>query len=153
MSDLVGNPEDRFSQNEAQLFLVISYLSHCIICYASRLLNNHFCARSIPRQAIQKKVPIIHIMRNPKDVCVSYYHHCQTIPSYDNVDNFSAFLPMFLGENGFCKYLYPYVERLKFILPNQIYFPRSMGILQQYIGLHLFQKILETVKTVYAPCS
>ena len=71
------------------------------------------CVKSIPQQAIQKKIPILHIMRNPKDVCVSYYHHYQALPSYEDVDNFSAFLPMFLGETGFCKYLEHFVYNRK----------------------------------------
>lgn len=74
-----------------------------------RLLNLHMCFKSIPQQAIQKKIPILHIMRNPKDVCVSYYHHYQALPSYEDVDNFSAFLPMFLGETGFYLF-YPWYQ-------------------------------------------
>ena len=43
-------------------------------------------------------------MRNPKDICVSYYHHWQTLQDYESVENFSAFLPFFTGENGFCEF-------------------------------------------------
>ena len=63
----------------------------------------------MPQQAIDKQRPIIHIMRNPKDVCVSYYNHFQTLPTYEDLDNFSAFLPMFTGDNGFCKLVVVYL--------------------------------------------
>ena len=69
-----------------------------------RILNLHFPLPFVPRKAFEKKISIIHIMRNPKDVCVSYYNHYNTLPLYTPVENFSAFLPMFTGENGFCKF-------------------------------------------------
>lgn len=66
-----------------------------------RVLNLHFPHRYFPREAIKKRCKIIHLMRNPKDVFVSYFNHYKTLPSYEKVDSFSSFLPMMLGENGF----------------------------------------------------
>lgn len=66
-----------------------------------RLLNMHFPLRYFPRQAIEKRCKILHIMRNPKDVFVSYYNHYNSIGVYDTVDSFSNFLPMMLGEHGY----------------------------------------------------
>ena len=40
-----------------------------------RVLNSHFSHDYLPSGIIEKKCKIIHVMRNPKDVVVSYYHH------------------------------------------------------------------------------
>ncbi|CAL1534328.1 unnamed protein product [Lymnaea stagnalis] len=40
-----------------------------------RLLVTHVPFRSIPRQALEKKIKIIYLDRNPKDVLVSFYNH------------------------------------------------------------------------------
>lgn len=89
-----------------------------------RILNHHFPLQFVPQEAIRKKRPILHIMRNPKDVCVSYFVHWQTLDDYESVDNFSAFLPLFTGENGFylnyswCQYV---LEWEKFTRENPDY--------------------------------
>lgn len=40
-----------------------------------RLLNTHFRFKYLPKGLTEKKSKIVHIVRNPKDACVSYYHH------------------------------------------------------------------------------
>lgn len=39
-----------------------------------RLISTHAHFHLFPRQALEKKIKIIHLIRNPKDVLVSYYH-------------------------------------------------------------------------------
>ncbi|KAJ8309422.1 hypothetical protein KUTeg_014296 [Tegillarca granosa] len=41
-----------------------------------RVFNSHLYFRNLPRDIIKKKCKIIFVNRNPKDICVSYYHHC-----------------------------------------------------------------------------
>lgn len=66
-----------------------------------RLLNMHLPLKYFPPEAIKKKCKILHVMRNPKDIFVSYFSQCQVLPILGHVDSFSNFLPMMLGENGF----------------------------------------------------
>ncbi|KAL3842281.1 hypothetical protein ACJMK2_020312 [Sinanodonta woodiana] len=40
-----------------------------------RNLNTHFPLRMLPKDLLDKKRKIIHVMRNPKDATVSMYHH------------------------------------------------------------------------------
>lgn len=40
-----------------------------------RLLNCHYRFKYLPKELKEKKCKIIHVVRNPKDVCVSYFHH------------------------------------------------------------------------------
>ncbi|VDI45767.1 Hypothetical predicted protein [Mytilus galloprovincialis] len=41
-----------------------------------RIMDTHCLFKYLPKQHKQKKVKIVHMIRNPKDVCVSYYYHC-----------------------------------------------------------------------------
>lgn len=40
-----------------------------------RVLDTHLKFRYLPKKIIEHKSKIIHMIRNPKDVCVSSYHH------------------------------------------------------------------------------
>ena len=40
-----------------------------------RILSSHFPFRWVPQQAFTKKIKIVHIVRNPKDVAVSLFNH------------------------------------------------------------------------------
>ncbi|VDI49770.1 Hypothetical predicted protein [Mytilus galloprovincialis] len=51
-----------------------------------RILDTHCSFKYLPKQHIEKKNKIVHIVRNPKDVCVSFYHHA----SKDKFTNFNG---------------------------------------------------------------
>ncbi|KAH9492165.1 Sulfotransferase 1C4 [Bulinus truncatus] len=62
------------------LFSAICFIdSKSIYSFSStespRLLVTHVPFRHIPKQALEKKIKIIYLDRNPKDVLVSYYNH------------------------------------------------------------------------------
>ena len=40
-----------------------------------RLLNTHCQFRYLPKGHIEHRGKVIHMIRNPKDTCASYYHH------------------------------------------------------------------------------
>lgn len=44
------------------------------------------------------KLQIIHVIRNPKDVCVSFYHHYNLLQYYKG--NFEEFKTLFLHNKG-----------------------------------------------------
>ena len=73
-----------------------------------RVLNTHLTHNFLPDRSKEKRCKIVHVMRNPKDVLVSYYHHtkegtqrtgAQMIPSFE------MFAKGFRGETGKRKYV------------------------------------------------
>ena len=74
-----------------------------------RVLNCHMFADDLPLQVRSKKVKVIHVLRNPKDVAVSFFHFSKKLPMMSFMENkpfetFSEYLPYFTGEYGMCKY-------------------------------------------------
>lgn len=71
-----------------------------------RVLNGHMLPYHLPKQVVPKKVKVIHVMRNPKDVAVSFFNFSKNLPlilpAMDNkpFETFSEFLPYFTGEYG-----------------------------------------------------
>ncbi|XP_061172459.1 sulfotransferase 1C2-like [Saccostrea echinata] len=41
-----------------------------------RVFNTHFYPSNLPKQMLQKRCKVVFVQRNPKDVSVSFYHHC-----------------------------------------------------------------------------
>lgn len=62
-----------------------------------RFIKCHLPFRLLPRQIRtgEKKPQIIYVCRNPKDTCVSYFHHCKLIEGY--LGDFNNFCRLFLG--------------------------------------------------------
>ncbi|XP_046542811.1 sulfotransferase 1A1-like isoform X2 [Haliotis rubra] len=63
-----------------------------------RVFNTHLPLRMLPKQVVEKKIKCIQIMRNPKDVCVSYFNHLRDRAKpwgYDG--DFSEFTETFLA--------------------------------------------------------
>ncbi|XP_052089169.1 sulfotransferase 1C2-like [Mytilus californianus] len=50
-----------------------------------RILNTHLSFKYIPTKHVQNKGKIVHMIRNPKDICVSLYHHAKkdVVMNYD----------------------------------------------------------------------
>ncbi|XP_046575821.1 sulfotransferase 1A3-like [Haliotis rubra] len=48
-----------------------------------RFLNSHLLMKHLPDDVRNKKIKVIYVLRNPKDVAVSYYNFMRTLP-YSN---------------------------------------------------------------------
>lgn len=54
-----------------------------------RILNSHFYIAQLPKQVFEKKVKLVHLIRNPKDCALSYFNHMkQNAPKEFNFDNY-----------------------------------------------------------------
>ncbi|VDI01528.1 Hypothetical predicted protein [Mytilus galloprovincialis] len=72
-----------------------------------RLMNSHCYFKHLPQEILKKKNKIIFVNRNPKDVAVSFYHHCQHVADYKGT--FSQFLDFFMSERVYHCAWYKYM--------------------------------------------
>ncbi|XP_052680528.1 sulfotransferase 1E1-like isoform X2 [Crassostrea angulata] len=57
-----------------------------------RIFNTHIPIRWFPNQHIENGAKIVHVLRNPKDIAVSMYHHFKNVGMLGDVENFQIFL-------------------------------------------------------------
>lgn len=63
-------------------------------------LKTHFPYECLPEQIQnnKKKPKIIYVVRNAKDTCISYYHHCKLMEGFRG--DFDEFCRLFLAGKG-----------------------------------------------------
>ncbi|XP_071445159.1 luciferin sulfotransferase-like [Hetaerina americana] len=61
-----------------------------------RYIKTHLPWELLPEQIKTKKAKVIYVARNPKDTCVSYYHHSRLIEGYRG--SFEDFIELFLQD-------------------------------------------------------
>ncbi|XP_046579123.1 sulfotransferase 1A3-like [Haliotis rubra] len=58
-----------------------------------RILHTHLPLRMLPKQIVEKKIKCVQILRNPKDVCVSFFNHAKRVAPPDTYQgDFQEFL-------------------------------------------------------------
>lgn len=67
---------------------------------APRVLNTHALPRQLNADLLRMRAKIVFILRNPKDVAVSFYHHHLKLPEYEYRGSWAAYLHLFLTGNG-----------------------------------------------------
>ncbi|CAG5116568.1 unnamed protein product [Candidula unifasciata] len=68
-----------------------------------RILNNHGFFEDQPTDLFNKKVKVVFVYRNIKDLAVSYYHHHTRFPEYKYQDTFTHYIRRFVAglvDNG-----------------------------------------------------
>lgn len=61
-----------------------------------RVLNTHSLFSQLPVDFRNRKCKIVHIIRNPKDVAVSFFHHHVGLKPYEFDGNWESYLPRFM---------------------------------------------------------
>jgi len=77
-----------------------------------RVLSTHFPFRAIPKQALEKKVKIVYLIRNPKDTVVSLYNHMytHTVESWLNFPGtFDSFFELFMTYGPYYNQMFDYL--------------------------------------------
>ncbi|XP_045176418.1 sulfotransferase 1A1-like isoform X2 [Mercenaria mercenaria] len=76
-----------------------------------RVLNCHYPCKLAPKGIFKKEIKIVHVMRNPKDAFVSFYHHHKHFNSGSFI-SFGDYLPQMIGEYGIYQF-YPWFQYVK----------------------------------------
>ncbi|XP_055997942.1 uncharacterized protein LOC125647317 [Ostrea edulis] len=64
-----------------------------------RVFNTHLLPNNVPEQFFQKRCKMVFVQRNPKDMAVSFYHHCSNL-SIKFPGSFLQFMDFFMGKHG-----------------------------------------------------
>lgn len=65
------------------------------------IFNTHTLIRWLPKQYIENGGKIVHVLRNPKDIAVSMYHHFKNVGVLGDVGNFQIYFEkMFMNPKG-----------------------------------------------------
>ena len=63
-----------------------------------RFLKTHLSYGMMPEQIMQKKVKLIYVVRNPRDVCLSYCNHWKVLEGYTG--SLETFVDAFLNDQA-----------------------------------------------------
>ncbi|CAG9759670.1 unnamed protein product [Ceutorhynchus assimilis] len=75
--DLLPSPLQKEKSKLASLFTdSVSFVEDLP---SPRCVKSHLPLELLPEEILKKKPKMIYTMRNPKDLCISYYFHCQMI--------------------------------------------------------------------------
>ncbi|KAM8883015.1 amine sulfotransferase-like [Synchiropus picturatus] len=75
-----------------------------------RLFCSHLTPALMPAGLKEKKAKIIYVMRNPKDVAVSFYHFSKIMTDLETPQNFDRFLEEFLEGNVVCSSWFDHIR-------------------------------------------
>ncbi|XP_048251814.1 sulfotransferase 1C2-like [Haliotis rufescens] len=76
-----------------------------------RILNTHCLVEQLPRGVFEKKCKIIYILRNPKDMAVSYFHHHKKLTHvYDYHGKWENYFPLLLDGKEKMEYVEGYFK-------------------------------------------
>ncbi|XP_067680741.1 sulfotransferase 1C2-like [Haliotis asinina] len=75
-----------------------------------RVLNSHLYFRHLPEKLVENKIKTIFILRNPKDVSVSFYNHLNGLKMNGFNGTYSEFLDLFLEGKVVCGDYFDYVK-------------------------------------------
>lgn len=100
---LLNNSTDYMKTSKAAQMLEMTLVPMSAITGvpSPRVLNTHLPFCHLPPDSIKKRSKIIYLVRNHKDVAVSYYNHTRNIKMYEYEGSWNAFLELFA--KGLCK--------------------------------------------------
>lgn len=106
---LLRNSVDSDHRQSDQMLEYVEDLESLKSMPSPRVMTSHLPSRNLPKDHIAKGGKIVHIIRNPKDVALSAFHHYNQDPHVTEVHgvskDLSTFLDSFLkgGTVTYCK--------------------------------------------------
>ena len=105
MASMIQRGEPEYDKNfKVAAMLEMRSLSVLDSIPSPRVYNTHVYPNCFPVDVLKKKVKIIHVMRHPKDIAVSFFYHFKQLNILFSealpYESFSEFLPYVTGEYG-----------------------------------------------------
>lgn len=63
-----------------------------------RFIKTHFPLHLMPSNALEVGAKIVYVVRNPKDVAVSFYHMQKSLPTFGYTGDFPTFADYFMND-------------------------------------------------------
>ena len=115
---------------------------------APRVFNTHVYPSCLPDDVLKKKVKIIHVMRHPKDIAVSFYYHFKQMDfCFDEIkpyESFSEFLPYVTGEYG----VYMLVSIFRYLQEFEKNIRENPGMVLNLYFEEMKQHPIETIRKI-----
>lgn len=97
---LTGSTE-YYNGNKMMAMLEFVDQEHFNSMSSPRCLSHHFRFDDIPPDVFRKGSKMVYLLRNPKDVCVSHYHHHKGLVGvYEYNGNWPDYFEMWLDGRG-----------------------------------------------------
>ena len=83
---------------------------------APRVINTHVDFQYLPKDLFAKRCKIVYILRNPKDIAVSYYNHHKKLLMYEFDGPWDNYFQRFMQGNGkHCVYHILFYTKTRFV--------------------------------------
>jgi len=96
LTRIISGINDYPKGSKVQNFFEMNTLKSVEDVPSPRLILTHLPFEFLPKRLLEKRSKIIRISRNPKDVCVSFYHHWCAIDMYQYSEPFASFFDLFM---------------------------------------------------------
>lgn len=99
---LLRNKAEHCQTPKERLMLSFSTQEYFDMMATPRVFNTHapFIALPIAIKSGRNKCKMVYILRNPKDLAVSYYHHLKAAKEFEYDGSFRGFLQLFIEGKG-----------------------------------------------------
>ncbi|KAL3857294.1 hypothetical protein ACJMK2_011979 [Sinanodonta woodiana] len=95
-SMLLNGSADRINLNKASAMLELIPQPMYEDIQSPRVLNSHIYFRMLPEDFVKRKCKIVYILRNPKDVAVSFFNHHFKVLEYEYSGKWENYIHRFL---------------------------------------------------------
>ncbi|WAR01099.1 ST1A2-like protein, partial [Mya arenaria] len=115
-----------------------------------RIINTHVKIRYMLKDAKRKRLKCIFVLRNPKDVAVSFYNHTVNLSMFDYTGKFENFFQMFMrGETEYWSYPEYLLEWQQFITENPDWPIHIMYYENMKTVVYIYKKYSKIIKQIH----
>ena len=97
---LVAGKAEHDARSKEHAMIEFNETGHLDSFPSPRVLNSHLFLRQLSNEIVEKRSRVIHVLRNPKDVVVSFYFHMRQLKVFQD-NGFEDFALNFLNSTDF----------------------------------------------------